>query len=54
LSNGDWLSVGSYEVTNPPGSEAYGVWVRPCLVFLCYLLRSFLCSLVCCRRDGSR
>ncbi|RYN58942.1 hypothetical protein AA0114_g1914 [Alternaria tenuissima] len=26
LSNGDWLSVGSYEVTNPPGSEAYGVW----------------------------
>lgn len=28
LSNGDWLSAGSYEVTNPPGSEAYGVWVR--------------------------
>ncbi|KAJ5378894.1 neuraminidase [Penicillium cosmopolitanum] len=26
LSNGDWLSAGSYEVTNPPGSEAYGVW----------------------------
>ncbi|CAN9249900.1 unnamed protein product [Alternaria alternata] len=28
LSNGDWLSVGSYEVTNPPGSEAYGVWTQ--------------------------
>ena len=32
LSNGDWLAAGSYEVTNPPGSEASGVWVRavPC------------------------
>lgn len=28
LSNGDWLSAGSYEVTNPPGSGAAGVWVR--------------------------
>lgn len=27
LSNGDWLAGGSYEVTNPSGSETYGVWV---------------------------
>ncbi|KAF2447365.1 glycoside hydrolase family 33 protein [Karstenula rhodostoma CBS 690.94] len=27
LSNGDCLAAGSYEVTNPPGSEAYG-WIR--------------------------
>ena len=27
LSNGDWLAGASYEVTNPEGSDAYGVWV---------------------------
>ena len=26
LTNGDWIAGSSYEVTNPPGSAAYGKW----------------------------